>query len=195
MSAPPRRQSPPLPQLSLGSHLIQVVRSAKLLGVTVNDQLTWKIRVTVTVRSTAYRLYMLLRLNSLGTPADELKGIYCTSPLSCPDLCMPHLCGHPPPPPLNSNNWKMSKGGHAGTSLALPTQTTIMPYLPTLAARHRAALVRLGRGLLRNPRLRHLLPPPLTRNSQPMPHATQTWSHHLEPRGPTVTNTVRFPPW
>ncbi|XP_045110535.1 uncharacterized protein LOC123504231 [Portunus trituberculatus] len=56
------------------------------------------------------------------------------------------------------------------------------------AFRHRAALVRLGRGLLRHPRLRHLLP--TTRSNQPMPHVTEMWSDHLGPRGPTVTNTV-----
>ncbi|MPC67548.1 hypothetical protein E2C01_061725 [Portunus trituberculatus] len=54
--------SPP-PQLSLGLHPLQVVRSAKLLGVTVDDQLTWKLHVTTTVRSAAYRLYMLRRLS------------------------------------------------------------------------------------------------------------------------------------
>ncbi|MPD04445.1 hypothetical protein E2C01_100136 [Portunus trituberculatus] len=71
--------SDPLPpKLSLGPHPLQVVRSAKLLGVTVDDQLTWKLHVTATVRLGAYRLYMLRRLKSLGTPADEVKGIYIT---------------------------------------------------------------------------------------------------------------------
>ncbi|MPC89285.1 hypothetical protein E2C01_084223 [Portunus trituberculatus] len=68
----------PTPQISLGPHPLQVVRSAKLLGVTVYDQLTWKLHVTATMRSAAYTLYMLRRLKSLGTPADELKGIYIT---------------------------------------------------------------------------------------------------------------------
>ncbi|MPC14580.1 hypothetical protein E2C01_007348 [Portunus trituberculatus] len=36
---------------------------------------------------------------------------------------------------------------------------TILSF-PRLASRHREALVRLGRGLLRHPRLRHLLPQP-----------------------------------
>ncbi|MPC67274.1 hypothetical protein E2C01_061447 [Portunus trituberculatus] len=68
----------PSPQLSLGPHPLQVFRSAKLLGVTVDDQLTWKLHVTATVRSAAYRLYMLRRLKSLDTPTDELKGTYIT---------------------------------------------------------------------------------------------------------------------
>ncbi|MPC28185.1 hypothetical protein E2C01_021380 [Portunus trituberculatus] len=36
----------PPPQLSLGPHPLQVVRSAKVLGVTVDDQLTWTLHVT-----------------------------------------------------------------------------------------------------------------------------------------------------
>ncbi|MPC78037.1 hypothetical protein E2C01_072510 [Portunus trituberculatus] len=68
----------PHPQLTLSPHLLQVVRSAKLLGVTVDDQLTWKQHVTTTVRSADYRLYMLRRLKSLGIPADELEGVYLT---------------------------------------------------------------------------------------------------------------------
>ncbi|MPC66576.1 hypothetical protein E2C01_060725 [Portunus trituberculatus] len=66
------------PHLPLGPHPLQVVQSAKLLGVTVDDQLTWKLHVTATARLTAYRLHMLCRLKSLGTPNDELKGIYIT---------------------------------------------------------------------------------------------------------------------
>ncbi|MPC88912.1 hypothetical protein E2C01_083836 [Portunus trituberculatus] len=55
------------PQLSLGPHPLQIVRSAKLLGVTGDDQLTWKLHVTATVISAVYRLYMLRRPKSLDT--------------------------------------------------------------------------------------------------------------------------------
>ena len=68
----------PAPQLSVGPHSLQVVKSAKLLGVMLDDQLTWKQHVYTTVRSAAYKLYMLRRLRSLGTPAEELKGVYIT---------------------------------------------------------------------------------------------------------------------
>ena len=66
----------PAPQLLIGTHPLQVVQSTKLLGVTVNDQLTWKEHVSNIVRAASYRIYMLRRLRSLGTPADELKGVY-----------------------------------------------------------------------------------------------------------------------
>ncbi|MPC98227.1 hypothetical protein E2C01_093586 [Portunus trituberculatus] len=54
------------PQLTVGPLRLQVVQLASLLRVTVYNQLTWKQHVTTTVRSVAYRLYMLCRLKSLG---------------------------------------------------------------------------------------------------------------------------------
>ncbi|MPD05983.1 hypothetical protein E2C01_101758 [Portunus trituberculatus] len=66
---------------------------------------------------------------------------------------MPHQCGLPPSPALNSNNWKMFKRGPAESYIALPTLTMYDHALstldlPTLATRHQAALVKMGRGLL-----------------------------------------------
>ncbi|XP_063854348.1 uncharacterized protein LOC135096624 isoform X4 [Scylla paramamosain] len=49
-----------------------------LLGVTVDDQLTWKQHVASTVRSATYKLYMMRRLRSLGTLTDELRGVCLT---------------------------------------------------------------------------------------------------------------------
>ncbi|MPC61520.1 hypothetical protein E2C01_055593 [Portunus trituberculatus] len=47
--------------ISFGPHRLHVFRSAKLLSATVNDQQIWMKHVTTTVRSAAYRLYMLFR--------------------------------------------------------------------------------------------------------------------------------------
>ena len=42
----------------------------------MDDKLNWKQHVTNTIRSASYKIYMLRRLKSLGTPVDELKEIY-----------------------------------------------------------------------------------------------------------------------
>ncbi|XP_063870530.1 uncharacterized protein LOC135105841 isoform X1 [Scylla paramamosain] len=109
----------PPPQLSVGPHPLQVVRCAKLLGVTVDDQLTWKQHVASTIRSATYRLYMLRRLRSLGTPTDELRG--CILPSSSPNSCTPPQRGPPPSHKLNSYSWRVCRKGRAGSSLALHT--------------------------------------------------------------------------
>ncbi|MPC28547.1 hypothetical protein E2C01_021756 [Portunus trituberculatus] len=155
-----------------GPHPLKVVRSAKLIGVTVSDQLTWKLHVTTTVRSAAYRLYMLRRLKSLGTPADELKRIYIIFILSklmyaSPVWSSSLTC---------TQQQQMENVQKRACRIILGPAYTDYDHalctldLPTLATRHQAALVKMGRrGLLRHSRLRHLLPP-----DAPQPiHATQ----------------------
>ena len=42
----------------------------------LDDHLSWGQHVASVVRAASYRLYVLSRFWSLGTPADELKGVY-----------------------------------------------------------------------------------------------------------------------
>ncbi|MPC56245.1 hypothetical protein E2C01_050198 [Portunus trituberculatus] len=67
----------------------------------MDDKLTWKLCVTATVRSEAYRLYMMRRFKSLGIPTDELKEIYLT--FNLPRLMFASPVWSSPSPPLNSN--------------------------------------------------------------------------------------------
>ena len=68
------RTAVPPPQLTIGSHPRQVVNTFQLLGVVLDDHLSWGQHVASVVTSASYRLYMLRRLRSLGTPVDEVKG-------------------------------------------------------------------------------------------------------------------------
>ena len=64
------------PQLSVGVHPLQVVKHFKLLGITLDDQLNWKQHVNNIIRTASFKLYMLRRLRSLGTPGKELGEVY-----------------------------------------------------------------------------------------------------------------------
>ncbi|MPC71340.1 hypothetical protein E2C01_065616 [Portunus trituberculatus] len=66
------------PKLTLGPHRLQVVWWVKLLGVTVDYQMTRKQHVTITMTSAVCRLYMLHRFKSLGTLTDEFEAVYLT---------------------------------------------------------------------------------------------------------------------
>ncbi|XP_045104600.1 uncharacterized protein LOC123500043 [Portunus trituberculatus] len=114
---------------------------------------------------------MLRRLKSLGTPADELKGIYITfilpkfmyaSPVWSSSLTFTQ---HQQLENVQKRACRIILGpAYTDYDHALSTLD-----LPTLATRHQAALVKMGRGLLRHSRLRHLLPP-----DAPQPiHATR----------------------
>ena len=50
------------PAVTVGAHPLQLVQSAKLLGVTIDNKLDWKAHVNNTVKAASYRLYMLRRL-------------------------------------------------------------------------------------------------------------------------------------
>ncbi|XP_076035742.1 uncharacterized protein LOC143021860 [Oratosquilla oratoria] len=72
----------PASNVTISTQSLHVVKSTKLLGITIDD---WKQRVTNTVRAASYRPYMQRRLRSLGTPDKELKNIYSTFIL--PNFC------------------------------------------------------------------------------------------------------------
>ncbi|MCP4985945.1 MAG: reverse transcriptase family protein [Colwellia sp.] len=169
----PRAVTPP--QLSVGVHPLQVVHSTKLLGVTLDDQLNWKQHVGNIVRTASYKLYMLRRLRSLGTPGRELCTVYTT-------FILPTLT-------YASPVWSSSLTGtqkqqlervqkracriilgpaYEGYSQALSTLT-----LPLLSDRFDEALKRLGNNLLSHNRHRHFLPPNAPNPRQNTRHANK----------------------
>ena len=66
------------PAVTIGDQVLHTVESTKLLGITVDCRLDWKLHVSNTVQSAAYKLYMLRRLKSLGMPERELGSIFTT---------------------------------------------------------------------------------------------------------------------
>ncbi|XP_063856390.1 GTPase Obg-like [Scylla paramamosain] len=177
----------PPPQLSVGPHPLQVVRCAKLLGVTVDDQLTWKQHVASTIRSATYRLYMLHRLRSLGTPTDELRGVYLT-------FILPKLMYASPAWSSSLTQTQQlqleSVQKRACRVILGPAYTTYEEALNTLklsrlSTRYSEALKKFGRGLLNHPRLRSMLPPDAPRPT----HATR---HHNKITPLKVPRTDRY---
>ncbi|XP_063852301.1 uncharacterized protein LOC135095411 isoform X1 [Scylla paramamosain] len=163
----------PPPQLTVGPHPLQVVQCAKLLGVTVDDQLTWKQHVASTVRSATYRLYMLCRLRSLGTPTDELRGVYLTFILPKLVYAFPAWSSsltHTQQLQLES---EQKRACRVILGLAYTTYEEALTTLglSRLSTRHREALEKFGRGLLHHPRLRNMLPPDA-------PHPVCATRHH-----------------
>ena len=69
---------PPPPPLTLNNCPLTTVSSFKLLGVTIDDRLTWNAHTTNIVNSASFRLYMLRRLKTFGLPSSELVNIYKT---------------------------------------------------------------------------------------------------------------------
>ena len=177
----------PPPQLSIGPHSLQVVNTFKLLGVGLDDHLSWSQHVASVVKAASYRLFMLRRLKSLGTQAEELKGVYIS-------FILPKLMYASPAWSSSLNSTQLHQlervqkracrvilgpayvdYAHALTTLSLTT----------LAARYERALSSFGRGLLRTSRHRHFLPP-----AAPPPSRTTRNPNVLVP--PKAPRTDRY---
>ena len=66
----------PPPSVSIDGRPLQVVHSTKLLGITIDDKLTWAPHVSSLISSATYRLHLLRRLKKLGTPPRELASVF-----------------------------------------------------------------------------------------------------------------------
>ncbi|XP_045112270.1 uncharacterized protein LOC123505173 [Portunus trituberculatus] len=152
---------------------LQVVRSAKLLGVTIDDQLTWKLHVGNLVKSATYKLHLLRRLKTLGIPAGELAGVY-----SC--FILPKLTYASP---AWSSSLTLTQRRQLETvqkrACRLILGSNYTSYqdalhalkLNTLQDRHALLLEQMGRRLLHHPRHRDLLPPTAPRPRTSVRHA------------------------
>ena len=149
------------PQLSVGIHPLQVVRSTKLLGVTVDDQLTWKQHVNNIIRTASFKLYMLRRLRSLGTPAKELCGVYTTFILPSLMYCSPVWSSSLTLTQKQQLERVQKRACRIILGPAYQSYTDALTTLslPQLSQRHLQALVKFGENLLTHPRHRNLLPP------------------------------------
>ncbi|MPC85427.1 hypothetical protein E2C01_080202 [Portunus trituberculatus] len=94
---------------------------------------------------------MLLRFKSLGTPAEELRLMYAF-PAWSPSLSSTQQ-------QQLENVRKRACRVILGPAYTNYNHSLTTLSLPRLFARHREALLKLGKGMLRHPRLRHLLPP------------------------------------
>ena len=165
----------PPPPLTLNGQTLDIVTHTKLLGVTIDNKLTWNKHVDTIINAASYKLYMLRRLKSLGVPPLELTSIY-------KQFILPKLM-------YASPAWSSSLGTTQlhrlektqkrafkiilGPSYNTYDEALNILDLTTLANNYQNTLVKFSNKLLNNPRHRHLLPP----SAPPPRHATR--SHNL----------------
>ena len=150
------------PQTSIGTSSLQVVQSAKLLGVTLDHKLTWKDHVASLTRAATYKLYLLRRLRSLGTPAAELASVYT-------HFILPKLTYASPAWSSSltaTQRHQLERVQKRACRLILGNQFTNYQaalhtlHLTTLQERHTHLLQKFACKLLLHTRHRDLLPPP-----------------------------------
>ncbi|MPD07006.1 hypothetical protein E2C01_102847 [Portunus trituberculatus] len=125
----------------------------------------------------------------MGTPANELKGIYITFILPTLMYVSPVWSSS-----LTCTQQQQMEDvqTRAWRIILSPAYTNYVHALPTLISPHWLSNTeRASSGWVACCATHGYDTFPPTRTSQPMPQVTQTWSRHLKPRGPNVTNTVR----
>ncbi len=160
------------PSVKVGDNPLQLVHFTKLLGITLDEKLDWKEQVNNMVRSASYRLYILRRLRSLGTPTPDLTIIYKS-------FVLPKLMYASPAwsSSLNSTQKHQLERvqkracriilGHNYTHYS---QALTALNMSSLSLLHQQALLNFGHGLLHHPRHRELLPPAIPRPLRSLRH-------------------------
>ena len=58
---------------------LQVVGSAKILGLTISNDLRWNLHVSESIKKANKRLYFLIMLKRASIPLEDIKNFYCTT--------------------------------------------------------------------------------------------------------------------
>ena len=66
------RDSPQLPGVCIDGNPIKTIQSTKLLGLTINDTLTWNDHVEELVKKASKKLYFLIQLKRAHVPTSDL---------------------------------------------------------------------------------------------------------------------------
>ena len=72
-----------------GEECIKLVKDAKLLGVTISDDLSWNAHITEVIKKAAKRLYFLVQLKRARVPRKDLCLFYITCVRSVTDYAAP----------------------------------------------------------------------------------------------------------
>ena len=65
-----------LPPLFINGQELEVVQNAKLLGVTITNNLSWNLRINETIKRASIRLYFLRQLKRARVPTSDLVRFY-----------------------------------------------------------------------------------------------------------------------
>ena len=77
------------PEITLGTHQLEVVDQTKLLGVTVTSDLKWSTNTQNLVKKGNKRLWLIRRLKRMGASDFDLVDMYCKQIRSVLELAVP----------------------------------------------------------------------------------------------------------
>ena len=83
------RDSPQFPGVCIDGTPIKTIQSTKLLGLTINDTLTWNDHIEELVKKASKKLYFLIQLKRAHVPTSDLVTFFCACIRSSLDYACP----------------------------------------------------------------------------------------------------------
>ena len=83
------RDSPQFPGVCIDGTPIKTIQSTKLLGLTINDTLTWNDHLEELVKKASKKLYFLIQLKRAHVPTSDLVTFFCACIRSSLDYACP----------------------------------------------------------------------------------------------------------
>ena len=82
-----RKNKSVIPPLEVNGHMFERVKSYKLLGMWIHDDLKWKTNVKYLVKRASKRLFALKSLKNYNAPMEDLKSFYMSVIRSTLEYC------------------------------------------------------------------------------------------------------------
>ena len=146
--------------LTVDGYELSVVNSAKILGVTISNDLKWNAHVTESIKKCNKRLYFLILLKRAGVCRKDIVSFYCTVIRPVLDYCSP-IFHHSLPESLSEDLERVQK---RALSIISPEQSysqcLVNFGLSTLRNRRNDQCTKLFNSMSSSQHcLSHLLPP------------------------------------
>ena len=149
------------PPVVIGEERIKLVKDAKLLGVTISNDLTWNAHITEATKKAAKRLYFLVQLKRARIPQKDLCLFYITCVRSVIDYAAP-VFHYALPAYLLQELERVQKRAMRIICPGIEYQQALAQMsLPTVAEHHQNICMRTFECIISdsNHKLRKLLPP------------------------------------
>ena len=155
------KNKPDLPPLMACGNALEVVDSAKLLGITITSNFTWNLHVAEVIKKTSKRFYFLLQLKRAHVPKSDLVAFYTSCVRSVCDYAVQVFYSSLPLYLIND----LERVQKRALSIIYPyvsyNEASVQASLSRLADHHQDLCKSLFDNIFEdtNHRLHHLLPP------------------------------------
>ena len=79
----------PFESLVVSDKNLTVVQNAKILGLTISNNLTWNTHIGEIITKANKRMYFLVLLRKAGVPSSDIVNFYCTCVRPLLEYCAP----------------------------------------------------------------------------------------------------------